>query len=207
MNKIQKDFKNSAGKWVQRSHVDDKYTWTTSGVLWNNIKERCTIGGTTQAREPTYIGCENLFTDFQTFAEWNINQVGYGLGYQLDADILQEGNKQYSAEKCVLIPASLNKFLQSYRGKRGKYPQGMYIRKCDNKLHVSIEYGDTKYSLGLFSLSDIESARAVYKKEKDTRAAIWYKRLLSGEFEVDKRVIEYMKTWEHICDWEPEQDD
>ena len=88
--KLQADYKKD-GRWVQRSWIGDKYTWTVSGVLWNNIKERCTPNGVTQSREPTYVGCKNLFKDFESFVEWHQLQIGYGLGYQLDSDILRNG--------------------------------------------------------------------------------------------------------------------
>jgi len=39
MSKLQPDYKDVKGRWVQRSHIGDKYVWTVSGVLWNNIKE------------------------------------------------------------------------------------------------------------------------------------------------------------------------
>jgi len=202
---IQPDFKNNKGLWVQRSYVGEKYVWTVSGVLWNNIKERCTVGGSTQTREPTYINCKNSFKDFQSFTEWHRNQVGYGLGYQLDADILKDGVKEYSESKCVLIPSELNKFLQSYKGKRGKYPQGMYLHNRSGKLHVRIEYGETKKCLGLFPVSDLEKARSVYKQHKDEQGRAWYDRLLSGRYTVDNRVIEYMSKWEYICDWRADE--
>lgn len=203
MSKLQPDYKDSKGIWVQRSNVGDRYVWTVSGVLWNNIKERCTVGGATQTREPTYIGCKNSFADFQSFVEWHRKQIGYGLGYQLDADILKDGNKEYSETKCLLIPSALNKFLQSYKGKRGRYPQGMYIRNYDGKLHVRIEHGDTKTDLGLFAIERIEDARRIYKEHKDKQGRIWYDNLVNGKCVIDPRVVEYMRTWEHICDWSP----
>lgn len=195
------DFKNKKGKWVQRSWVGAKYTWTTSGVLWNNIKERCTVNGATQQRESTYIGCTNDFTDFQSFTDWHVKQKGYGCGYQLDADILIQGIKKYSENNCVLIPPSLNKFLQSYKGKRGPWPQGMYLR--EDRLIVEIEHrGICKY-LGSFPLCDIDKAVATYSDAKTSAGLDWYNRLLTDEFSVDCRVVEYMKNWRYICDWEP----
>lgn len=99
-------------KWLQRVNVNDKYTWTVSGVLWNNIKERCKAGSATQVREKSYVGSQNLFKDYADFVDWNRQQVGYGMGYDLDSDILIKDSKAYSRETCLLIPAALNRFIQ-----------------------------------------------------------------------------------------------
>jgi len=197
----QGDFKNKYGEWVQRSYIGKKYTWTKSGVLWNNIKERCTVGGATQNREPTYVGCINSFTNFQEFTEWHIKQVGYGLGYQLDADILKKDTKEYSESKCVLIPPALNKFLQTTETRRGPWPQG--ISKTKDKLQVRCDTNQTRCNLGYFNKEDVLLAVEVYTKAKNSCGKDWYNRLLTGEFTVDARVIEYMKNWKHVCDWKP----
>ena len=58
------------GRWLQRTWVNNKYTWTVSGVLWNNIKERCTPNSHTQKRESTYIGSLNKFGTYERFVSW-----------------------------------------------------------------------------------------------------------------------------------------
>lgn len=202
MRVTQDDFKNKQGEWVQRAYISDKYVWTTSGVLWNNVKERCTINGATQKREPTYIGCTNKFTDFQDFTNWHVKQVGYGLGYQLDADILNKGGKVYSKETCLLIPSALNKFLQTYKGKGNCWPQGVFLHAPNDNLNVRIttrEYGDLH--LGVFQFSEVSAAREIYRVAKNAAGVAWYEDLVNGVFVVDPRVVEHMRTWEHICDW------
>lgn len=169
-------------------------------MLWNNIKERCTPNGHTQTREPTYAGSQNKFIDFQDFTEWHRQQIGYGLGYQLDSDILKSGNKIYSKETCLLIPSDLNKFLQTSKGKRGKWPQGISL--CGQR-HLDCSINNEH--VGRFLIADIELAKALYKTIKDKMALTWYNRLCSDEFNVDLKVIRYMKTWEHICDWKPSE--
>lgn len=200
MSKLQPDFK-LRGKWVQRAWLNEKYTWTVSGILWNNMKERCTKDSATQRREPTYIGAENHFEDFQQFTEWNREQIGYALGYELDADILRKDIKIYSPETCLLIPVGLNKFLQTYKGKNAGWPQGITLQSEDS-LRCRIGMFGTKKELGVFKVKDIELARKVYKEAKDGAAKIWCERLKT-DYVVDPRVIDYMEKWEHICDWKP----
>jgi len=201
VRRTQPDFKDHRGRWVQRAYVGDKYTWTISGVLWNNLKERCNENGNTQLTIPNYRGSINSFKDFQEFTDWHVTQTGYGLGYELDADICKDGMKEYSKEKCVLIPSELNRFLESSKGRRGKYPQGMYLQKNLNKLEVRVEMLGEVKRLGFFDVSKIEEARKIYKLEKEKYAKVWYEKLLTSEYQVDSRVIEHMRNWEHICDW------
>lgn len=205
MRVTQDDFKNKSGEWVQRAYINDKYVWTTSGVLWNNVKERCTVDGATQKREPTYIGCTNAFEDYQDFTNWHIKQVGYGMGYQLDADILNVGGKVYSKETCLLIPPPLNKFLQTSKGKRGKWPQGVCEHVNNSNLNVRINTLDGGSShLGVFSFQDVSLAQEVYRKAKNAAGKAWYNKLCERQYIVDQRVVEYMRTWEHVCDWTPQ---
>ena len=49
--------------------------------------------------------------------------------------------------------------------------------------------------LGLFD--NVESAKAAYKYAKEAEAYRWYERLKAGEFAVEDKVIECMKTWTH----------
>ena len=189
------------GRWLQRSWVGKKYIWTYSGVLWNNIKERCTVGGTTQTREPTYIGTINKFKSWEEFVEWHQVQVGYGFGYQLDSDILKPNTKIYSPEHCLLIPAQLNKFLQGSKGRRGDWPQGISYNKNTGKLRVAHVTQGRIDCLGSFSIDDLDKARAVFKEAKDRAGKLWHERLINKEFLVDQRVIDYMAKWEFICDW------
>ena len=48
-------------------------------------------------------------------------------GYVLDKDMRVIGNKVYSPDTCSLVPQSLNKFLNSSKAMRGKYPIGAYF--------------------------------------------------------------------------------
>lgn len=112
---------HEGGKWLQRKNLDGKYRWTVSGVLWNNIKERTKEGSSTQKSEPTYVGSVNEFSGYDEFVSWYQKQIGYGFGYNLDADLFRDGPKIYSLSTCVLLPSSLNRFLQSNNSKIRKY--------------------------------------------------------------------------------------
>lgn len=198
-NKTQPDIYRD-GRWLKRSYLGDKYTWTVSGVLWNNIKERCTPGSATQKREPSYVGSKNEFESFESFVEWNREQVGYGLGYEVDSDILKPENKIYSRDTCLLIPGSLNKFLQAHPRSRFQVPVGMTLK--NGKLWVRLLITDDvtgrkMYLLNrILSVEDVELAEQMYLEAAREAVRIWIERLeKSGRYNVDQRVIEYLKNW------------
>ena len=193
------------GKWVQRTHIDGKYTWTVSGVLWNNIKERTTPGSATQMREPTYIGSENKFESFENFVLWNRKQIGYGLGYDLDSDILLKNRKVYSEDTCLLIPPALNRFLQSRKKQRTQnLPMGLLrtgnkflVRNC-----IKDDISGKDINLVYCYVSTIQEGIRIYEESVEKSKQIWISRLEnSGRYQVDPRVVNFLKNWKYVSDW------
>lgn len=112
------DVKDSNGQWI-RSYCpipNEKHS-TRAYVLWRNINSRCKVGGAWQIKDPSYIGCEVRFDNFQSFAEWCQLQPGYmnrdssGNFWALDKDMKCAGNKHYSAECCTFVPSRVNNAL------------------------------------------------------------------------------------------------
>lgn len=167
---------------------------TKAYIVWYNMKRRC-YSTACQERQPTYVGCtmsEN-FLDFQFFAQWCQSQIGYALrNYHIDKDVLIRGNKLYSENTCVFIPASLNKFFNAHAATNTIYPQGVAMATCGKfAATLSIDGKDKHVAL----CATPELAFAAYKIAKEAEAKRWYKRLLDGEFLVDPRVIEQLRVW------------
>lgn len=195
MNTLDDVFEN--GRWLQRIRTPGKYVWTHSGVLWNNIKVRTNPNGVQQKREPSYIGSINDFESFHHFTEWNRSQIGYGIGYDLDSDMLRSGVKRYSPGTCLLIPPSLNRFIQ----KRNKcrlhdLPRGFTFNNGSLVVKLTIKddvTGETKFLVNK-NVSSIEEGKELYAKAFDKAKEIWVDRLEnSGRYCVDNRAIEYVK--------------
>ena len=198
---IVKDFKGGDGLFVGSHKVGDKLHHTKSYGLWHDIRKRCAAGGSVQAREPSYLGCtlSDNFKDFQYFANWHTNQIGYGIdGYHIDKDILVPGNKTYSEDTCVLVPQSLNNFLTSRAASRGRWPQGVTWKERNGRFRAQISIDGKSSHIGLYT--SLDDALRAYKKAKNAEAYRWYERLKAGEFVVDTRVIERMRTWKYEMD-------
>lgn len=139
-------------------------------TLWSNMLSRC-YGSKTQARQPTYQGCEvsDNFKSFKFFTEWCQEQIGFGKeGYALDKDLLVQGNKIYSENTCVFLPRLVNQALTTQKHKKSGLPSGVYRRplvKTNIYQSTLTRYG----VLHILCKSDsIEECFLVYKREKES---------------------------------------
>ena len=125
--------------------------------------------------------CEE-WHNFQNFARWYVNQKGYGLGYELDKDLLLKGNKVYSPDTCSLIPSEINLSIVGSRSFRGDYPVGVTKRSKINSYVARIsKFGKPTY---LGSYSTPEEAFLHFKLEKEAylkELAIKYRDTVSVE--------------------------
>jgi hypothetical protein len=196
MSRVVEDFKNSSGQWVKTYLTEQGKFTTLSGMVWQDMLSRCKVGSRFHEKHPTYIGCNVSaeFNNFQSFTEWHTKQTGYSIeNYQLDKDIICNGNKIYSRDYCVLVPRQLNTFMISCDSARGVWPQGVHYEKSSNKFKAQISISGVKKSIGRYATPEL--AYKSYKFAKEAEACRWYSRLLNGEFIVDLRVVERMRTW------------
>jgi hypothetical protein len=190
---VVKDYKDQRG-WIKVRCVGGVEQRSKAYVVWCNLRKRCSP--VYQQAHPSYDGCSMsaTFGDFQKFAEWAISQVGYGLdGYALDKDILVATNKLYAEDTCVFVPQALNNFL-THKKATGALLRGVYLQR-PGKWRVAIGDGVRQKHVAVFSSP--EAASEAYKLEKKKEALRWYERLKAGEFVVDPRVVECMRTWEY----------
>ena len=128
------DKKNDQGFWLKHYTVNGKSTKTRAGRLWNALVTRTTGRG----YDKCYDVAENNFIDFNHFAGWCQEQHGYlnkednGYYWQLDKDIMFPGNKIYSPETCVFVPAKLNSIFVERENDEG-LPIGVRRIKNSNR--------------------------------------------------------------------------
>jgi len=191
-----KDYKDDNGQWVRYNNINYEVHFTKAFQTWQSMKSRCIVGGSQQRRYPAYIGCtvsEN-FKDFQYFADWCHEQVGYGLdNYDLDKDILVPNNKIYHEDICVFVPHKLNVFLTDRRLHRGEYPIGVSLDKGKYFRATIMKFGKQK-TIGTYKT--VEEAHAAYCKEKKLAAVEWAYKILEEDIPVDIRVIQALLNWE-----------
>lgn len=185
----------SKGKYLSKQKGIKKAT--KEYETWSKMLQRCYCEGY-QKRQPTYKGCtvSKNFKNFQYFAEWCNNQVGFGNeGWELDKDVLVRGNKIYSESTCVFIPKEINSIVKSTNkrvdDKDNILPLGVYFYKRDQNYVAKICKEGKVTHLGYFNT--IAEAFAVYKKEREVyfkKKAVQFKDFL------DKRVYIYLINYE-----------
>lgn len=157
---------------------------------WKSMLER---GYSSKYKEewPTY---KDVFVNeewhlFSNFKKWMQEQKWEN--NQLDKDILFDGNKEYSKDKCIFIPRHVNLFLIDCGSARGEWPIGVHWNKDAGKFRARCNNGKGKLlHLGYFT--DPNEAHLTWKAYKH-ELALQY----ASELEVegyDNRLIEALKV-------------
>ena len=146
---------------------------TKEYVLWTNMLVRC-YSDSSKKRRPTYEGCEvsDNFKNYEYFYEWCNKQIGFTNEgnenpFHLDKDLLIKGNKVYSEDTCVFIPAEINTLLIKCAATRGEHLIGVSWHKTRKAFvaKVNKSKGKREY-LGFFN-TEIEAFKA-YKQAKES---------------------------------------
>ena len=132
---------------------------------WKSMIERC-YSAKYQKKRPTYKGCSvseewKIFSNFKLWMECQDFE-----GKQLDKDLLFEGNKVYSKEKCVFVSREVNSFTIDSGASRGEWligvywnkPSGKFLSRCSNPFTKKQEH------LGRFTC-EIEAHQAWLKRK------------------------------------------
>lgn len=164
---------------------------TTAYEHWRSMLLRCYCDKTKQ-NNPTYKDCFvcEEWLNFQVFAEWYYNQKFKDCGYQLDKDILVEGNKHYSPETCCLVPRCINTTFNSRAAARGKYLQGVSPYNNTGKFRATVKVKGKPKTLGVYSTE--EEAYEAYRIGKEAQVKIL---ALEWKGRIDNRVFDALMVW------------
>ena len=156
---------------------------TKEYTLWHAMLKRC-YSKPFHEEWPTYIGCSvsDNFKYYHLFHAWCQTQVGFGKeGYQLDKDLLINGNKVYSEDTCVFIPSVLNSILLKKAAGRGLLPIGVtkngkgFRARClvsrKEKYLGTFDTAELAFKeYKLFKEAHIKTQAELYKNEIEPRA-------------------------------------
>jgi len=137
---------------------------------WRGILRRC-YDPNHKSINPAYDGvtCNTHWFNFSYFLNDIKNMTGYDKylidDWCVDKDILFKGNREYSNDKCCLIPRAINSLFTNRRNFRGQYPVGVTWIERDNKFISQLSIGGKQKILGYFN-SPID-AFEVYKYHKE----------------------------------------
>ncbi|MBC3879346.1 hypothetical protein H8K38_16165 [Undibacterium sp. FT79W] len=166
------DIKDEETKLYKRSVTIGGFAFHTRlGLIYQNMKSRCLVGGSLQRNQPHYAGatiCKEWADSFDAFAEWAASQIGMyqvderGELFHLDSDLLLEGGvKIYSPETCCFLPRAINVALTG-RGSKG------YYKTTSGKYQVKISKYGKSVCIGLFD----EERQAIRAHKRARKAYI-----------------------------------
>lgn len=115
---------------------------------------------------PAYIDCcvSDEFLKLSMFYEWCQNQIGFEMGFDIDKDLLEKGNREYHPDKCVFIPRAINNLLKEKKKKKSGLPYGVAATES-GKFAAYIGRGGRIRYLG--SYDEIADAKKSYNREKE----------------------------------------
>ena len=123
---------------------------TKTYMTWYDMLKRC-YSKSWRKNRPTYKECtvHPDWHDFQNFAEWyELNEFSK-LGYELDKDLLEKGNKLYSESTVCFIPKVINSALRSESRDPKRLIGAHKVKGC--KSYAAYFYSDGKnHYLGSF---------------------------------------------------------
>lgn len=131
---------------------------------WVNMLKRCYCDKH-QQRAPTYKGC-SVFEEWKTFTNfkaWMESQDWEG--NHLDKDLLFSGNKIYSPDTCLFVPAKINTLLTDCGRSRGKLPIG--VSKHRKRYRAQCNANGKHTYIGAFDSPDIASEAYLNFKSKE----------------------------------------
>lgn len=141
-------------------------------VIWREMLRRC-YSDNFQNKCPTYKGCyvhadwhnfENFYHDISKMRGYD--SISRKRAVNLDKDILKNGNKEYSAKYCRLVPQEINKLITNRKACRGDYPIGVTLSKGKGKFTASLGFvSGEKIKGNVFD--DPYEAFLFYKKHKE----------------------------------------
>lgn len=153
------------GHFTVRSGNKNTRVWE----IWNHIKRRC-YHNSGNGRDISYIGCtvSPEFYSFQSFSSWAELQTGFFEEFQIDKDLLVKGNKIYSPETCIFVPAEINSALLTNPSRRTGLPIGVQIRNDQPMRPYMAFLNRSRKKIFLGSFKNPDQAFYAYKDAKET---------------------------------------
>lgn len=150
---------------------------------WKKMLERC-YSEKFHSKSPSYINCSvcDEWLIFSNFKQWMEQQDWQGK--ELDKDIINTGNKIYSADNCSFVDKLTNSFVTNSQPKNGRLLVGVCFKKKMKKFDAKCGNPFTKKSEHLGYFTCAQEAHEAWKKRKRQLA------FMVSKIESDKRVVE-----------------
>lgn len=162
-------------------------------LVWRSMMYRCYYEGF-HNRENTYSDCFvcEEWTYLSNFKRWF--EDNYVDGYELDKDILSDGNREYAPNKCCFVPKQINNLIKKSQICYKSIHNGITKSRNDN-FCVTIQ--KRKRKIVFKGINSLEEAIIIYNEEKTK-----YIHELADEYyskhEITESVYEALKRYRFI---------
>jgi hypothetical protein len=193
MRQIEED-RQVGGEWLQSYKEDGKQVITRLGRLFGGVNQRARAGGSYQRKFPHYIGVmvSEEFQDFQQFSNWCVKQIGWGLGYDLDKDLLNPDpqHRLYSPAHCVFLPRKINKGICHRCSETMPYLPGVWPFPKGGKWYAKVSVDGRQVIVGTYSTE--AGAHEAYVAAKEAQI-----KNLANQYRstIDPRAYESLMSW------------
>lgn len=179
-----------AGRFTARDSADGSkmsYEYRT----WRNMLRRV-YAPDTKRDKVTYAGCSvhSDWLNFQNFAMWLSSNKVDKTGFHLDKDLLLRGNKEYSPDKCSLVPQQINKIFNNTSNNNGQHLVG--VRKNEGGNNYSSVITKYAYQACIGNFKTEQEAHHAYVVAKEA-----YVKEVANKWRgrIDERVYEALMNW------------
>ena len=119
--------------------------------VWKGMIDRCYDSSLLKNR-PAYRDStvDQGWKNLQNFKDWFIAQIDSGYyqdGWELDKDLIVQGNKVYSSERCVFLPGRLNQLQQVKKESENNWLPGVNFDKSRVKFKSEVNFDGVRYGL------------------------------------------------------------
>lgn len=168
---------------------------------WVNMLHRVT-SETYHKRQPTYKDCKVCedWIYFTNFRKWCVGQEklrGKRVSeLQLDKDLLEQNNKEYSPDKCLLVLRKVNNFIEDRKARRGVFKIGVSWCKATNKFKSSCKNPVTEKRVTLGRFNSEDAAHEAWKNYKILMVqALWEGGWFLGDTELRDLLIDRYENY------------
>ena len=142
--------------------VGNRGSMSLAYSVWSGILQRC-YSKQQETKYPSYRGC-TVSEDWKSFSSFLHFYLPLAkIDWQVDKDILICGNKLYSSETCLLVPAWVNTLTLNRASRKGVLPQGICLNKKNYQVQCSFGKSKPEY-LGTYK--NLDNALEVYARAK-----------------------------------------
>lgn len=161
-------------------------------IVWSGMLKRCySQQSMIKAGLKSYIGCYvcDDWLCFAVFAKWYTEHESYGLGYEIDKDLMVRGNKVYSPETCCMLPSQLNTIISVKSGRNSSGYVGV-SKTYNGKYLACVSIDGKERKLGV--RNSAEEASKDYVKAKESRVK---EKALEWRDKIGKREFDALMGW------------